>query len=157
MIVSETYTGSAGENLYTINYDNLAGMGNAYGGVPCTPGTFGNPGTCTASLNTQYGSINGRTNGGISNYNAAISRIITKNFWKTGITLDASYTWSHAIDNLSDTFSSSGNAYVLGFQNPFNPMGDRADANFDIRHRVAISGTSGTCRCSRATACATRS
>jgi len=140
VIVSETYSGSAGENLYSINYDNLAGMGNAYGGVACTPGTFGNPGTCTTPLNTQYGSINGRANGGISNYNAAISRIITKNFWKTGITLDASYTWSHAIDNLSDTFSSSGNAYVLGFQDPFNPMGDRGDANFDIRHRVAISG-----------------
>jgi outer membrane receptor protein involved in Fe transport len=140
VLVSETYTGSAGENLYSINYDNLVGMGNAYGGVPCSPGTFGDPGTCTARLNTQYGSINGRTNGGISNYNALISRVITKNFWKTGITLDANYTWSHAIDNLSDTFSSSGNAYVLGFQNPFNPMGDRADANFDIRHRVAISG-----------------
>jgi outer membrane receptor protein involved in Fe transport len=140
IIASESYSGSAGENLYSINYDNLNGMGNAYNGVPCTPGTFGDPGTCTARLNTQYGSINGRANGGISNYNALISRVILKNFAKTGVTLDANYTWSHAIDNLSDTFSSSGNAYVLGFQNPFNPMGDRANANFDIRHRVAISG-----------------
>jgi hypothetical protein len=140
IIASESYSGSAGENLYSINYDNLVGMGNAYGGVPCTPGTFGNIGTCTAPLNTQYGSINGRANGGISNYNALISRVIMKNFWKTGITLDANYTWSHAIDNLSDTFSSSGNAYVLGFQDPFNPLGDRGNANFDIRHRVAISG-----------------
>ncbi len=140
IIVSESYSGSAGENLYSINYDNLGGMGNAYNGVACTPGTFGDIGTCTAKINTQYGSINGRANGGISNYNALISRVITKNFWKTGITLDANYTWSHAIDNLSDTFSSSGNAYVLGFQNPFDPMGDRANANFDVRHRVAISG-----------------
>jgi outer membrane receptor protein involved in Fe transport len=140
VIWSESYTGSAGENLYSINYDNLAGMGNAYNNVACTPGKFGDPGTCTAPINSQYGSINGRTNGGVSNYNALISRVITKNFWKTGITLDASYTWSHAIDNLSDTFSSSGNAYVLGYQNPFDPMGDRADANFDLRHRVAISG-----------------
>jgi outer membrane receptor protein involved in Fe transport len=140
VVISETYSGSAGENLYSINYDNLVGMGNAYGGIPCTPNGFGDPGTCTARLNAQYGSINGRANGGISNYNAAISRVIMRNFWKTGITLDANYTWSHAIDNLSDTFSSSGNAYVLGFQNPFNPMGDRADANFDLRHRVAISG-----------------
>jgi hypothetical protein len=140
VIVSESYSGSSGVNLYSINYDNLAGMGNAYGGVACTPGTFGDPGTCTSRLNTQYGSINGRANGGVSNYNALISRVITKNFWKTGITMDASYTWSHAIDNLSDTFSSSGNAFVLGFQNPFNPLGDRANANFDVRHRVAISG-----------------
>ena len=115
-------------------------MGNAYNNVPCTPGTYGNPGTCTSTINTQYASINGRANGGISNYNALITRVITKNLWKTGITLDANYTWSHAIDNLSDTFSSSGNAYVLGFQDPFNPMGDRGNANFDIRHRMAISG-----------------
>ena len=140
VIVSESYSGSAGENLYSINYDNLVGMGNAYGGVPCVPGTFGDPGTCTSRLNTQYGSINGRANGGISNYNALISRVITKNFWKTGITMDANYTWSHAIDNLSDTFSSSGNAFVLGFQNPFSPMADRGNAEFDVRHRVAISG-----------------
>jgi outer membrane receptor protein involved in Fe transport len=140
VIASASYSGSAGENLYSINYDNLPGMGNAYNNVPCTPGTYGNPGTCTSTINTQYASINGRANGGISNYNALITRVITKNFWKTGITLDANYTWSHAIDNLSDTFSSSGNAYVLGFQDPFNPMGDRGNANFDIRHRIAISG-----------------
>jgi len=140
IIASESYSGSAGENLYSISYDNLPGMGNAYNNVPCVPGTYGNPGTCTSTINTQYGSINGRTNGGISNYNALISRVITKNFWKTGITVDANYTWSHAIDNLSDTFSSSANAAVLGFQDPFAPMGDRANANFDVRHRVAVSG-----------------
>lgn len=140
MIASVSYSGSAGERLYSINYDNLVGMGNAYNNVPCTPGTFGNPGTCIARINPQYGSINGRENGGISNYNSLILRLITKNLWKTGITLDANYTLSHAIDNLSDTFSSSGNAYVLGFQNPFAPLGDRGNAEFDIRNRLAISG-----------------
>ena len=140
VIASLTYSGSAGERLYTINYDNLGGMGNAYNGVPCTPGTFGNPNTCTARINTQYGSINGRANGGISNYNSGVARIIAKNFAKTGITLDASYTLSHAIDNLSDTFSTSGNAYVLGFQDPFTPLADRGSAEFDQRQHVAISG-----------------
>jgi hypothetical protein len=80
VIASLSYSGSAGERLYSINYDNLSGMGNAYNGVACTPGTFGDPGTCTARINTQYGSINGRANGGISNYNALIARVITKNF-----------------------------------------------------------------------------
>ena len=107
---------------------------------PCTPGTYRRTRYLYSPINTQYGSINGRTTAAFPITTPLISRVITKNFWKTGITLDANYTWSHAIDNLSDTFSSSGNAYVLGFQNPFNPMGDRADANFDIRHRVAVSG-----------------
>jgi outer membrane receptor protein involved in Fe transport len=140
VIGSVSYSGSAGENLYSINYLNLNGMGNAYNNVPCTPGSFGDPGTCTARINTQYASINGRAGSGISNYNALITRVITKNLRRTGLTLDASYTWSHAIDNLSDTFSSSGNAYVLGFQNPFDPNLDRGNAEFDIRHRVAVSG-----------------
>jgi hypothetical protein len=140
IIGSLSYSGSAGERLYSISYDNLSGMGNAYNGVACTPGSYGDPGTCVNRLNSQYGTINGRANGGISNYNSMIARVITKNVGHTGITLDANYTWSHAIDNLSDTFSSSGNAYVLGFQDPFTPLADRGSAEFDIRHRLAISG-----------------
>ena len=96
-------------------------------------------------------------NGGISNYNALITRVITKNVGRTGLTMDASYSWSHAIDNLSDTFSSSGNAgsFLLGFQNPFQPNLDRGNAEFDIRHRVAVSAIwavpvfRGTCRAIR--------
>jgi hypothetical protein len=140
VIGSLSYSGSAGERLYSINYDNLSGMGDAYNGMSCTPGSFGNPNTCVDRINAQYGSINGRENGGISNYNAMIARVITKNVWKTGITMDMSYTWSHAIDNLSDTFSTSGNAYVLGFQDPFTPMADRGNAEFDQRQRIALSG-----------------
>jgi len=141
VIASESYSGSAGENLYSIDAYNYAGEGAAYAGYSCTPGTFGSFGTCGLRINSQYSNINARTNGGVSNYNALISRVIMKNFWKTGITLDANYTWSHAIDNLSDTFSSGSNGgYVLGFLDPFHPNLDRGNADFDVRHRVAISG-----------------
>ena len=107
---SVSYSGSAGENLYSIDAFNKVGAGNAYNGDPCVPGVDGDPGTCTnRSRLTQYSGINGRTNGGISNYNALITRAVVKNFAHTGVTLDANYTWSHAIDNLSSTFS-DGNA-----------------------------------------------
>ncbi len=141
VIWSESYTGSTGENLYSIDQYNSPGEGNAYNNVPCTPGTFGNPGTCTARINSQYSYINDRTNGGFSNYNALISRIVTKNVWKTGITLDASYTWSHAIDNLSGTFSDGAQAdYQLGFMEAFQPALDKGNSDFDAHHRIAISG-----------------
>jgi outer membrane receptor protein involved in Fe transport len=142
VVGSVSYSGSMGENLYSIAHYNLPGYGNFYLGDPCKPGTDGDPGTCTARLRTtQYSNINTRTNGGISNYNALIGRVVLRNFWKTGVTLDMNYTYSHAIDNLSSTFSdgTQGN-YQLGFLDPFHPSVDRGNSDFDARHRVAVSG-----------------
>jgi len=139
---SVSYSGSMGEDLYSIAHYNVTGYGNFYLGDPCKPGTDGDPGTCTARLRTtQYSNINTRTNGGISNYNALIGRVLLKNFSKVGLTLDMNYTYSHAIDNLSSTFSDGqqGN-YQLGFLDPFHPGLDRGNADFDAHHRFALSG-----------------
>jgi hypothetical protein len=141
ILASVSFSGSAGENLYSILAANKVGAGNAYLGDPCTPGVDGDPGTCTSRLRTtQYTSINERTNGGISNYNALIGHLVFRNLSKYGLTMDANYTWAHAIDNLSGTFSdgNQGN-YLLGFMDPFAPMMDRGNADFDVRSRVAIS------------------
>jgi hypothetical protein len=120
---------------------NPAGSANAYLGAACAPGVFGNPGTCTSRLNPAYSDINLRSNGASSSYNAAVARVVTRNFWKTGITLDANYTFSHSIDNLSSAFSypPHGN-FLVGFLDPFAPSLDRGSSDFDIRHRVAVSG-----------------
>jgi hypothetical protein len=62
----------------------------------------------------------------------------TKRF-SQGYQFGAAYTWSHAIDDVSDVFDVAG-AFVL-------PQDDRAlalergDANFDVRHRFALSST----------------
>ncbi|WP_155987516.1 hypothetical protein [Pseudacidobacterium ailaaui] len=53
----------------------------------------------------------------------------------------ANYTFAHAMDNLSSTFSQSSNNFNLGFLNPFNPALDRGNADFDIRQRVTVGGT----------------
>ena len=143
LLASVSYSGSMGEGLYSISNYNPAGSGNVYLSDACTPGTTpGDPGNCTSRLRqTQYSNINRRANGGISNYNSFIGRVLMRDIGGTGLTLDANYTWSHAIDNLSSTFSSaaSGN-YVLGFLDPFAPLLDRGNADFDIHNRVAISG-----------------
>lgn len=141
VIASVSYSGSMGERLYSIDAFNRVGYGNQYLGVPCTPGSFGDPGTCTSRLNTQYGAINMRSNGGKSDYNALIGHIVFRNVAHTGVTLDANYTWSHALDNLSSTFSDGNqSSFMLGFQDPFNPSLDHGSSDFNAKNRVAISG-----------------
>jgi len=124
------YDGSKGVNLYSIDRLNIPGSDLVYAGT----------GTPTERINSQYGFINYRTNGGFSDYNAMNLRLEMRNFRRQGLTLRANYTWSHAIDNLSNTFSETNNgAGNLGFLNPLNPGLDRGNADFDVRHRFLLT------------------
>ena len=132
------YSGSAGRDQYGIANVNRYGYGNFYGGIPCVPGTDGDPGTCKARLRTtQYGSINFRSNGGTSNYNGLNAKMDVRG--RHGLNMRLVYTWSHTIDDLSDTFSSG--VPNLGWLNAFAPHTDHGDAFYDIRHRFVLSGT----------------
>jgi hypothetical protein len=135
------YSGSLGENLYDIGGTNIPGMGNLYLGIKCVPADTlsGAADGCQAPLNTQYGGINRRGAGGSSNYNALNIRYDIRDIHHSGLTLRVNYTWSHANDELSDTFSSSGNQFNLGYTNAFQPMVDYGSAQFDNRHRIALS------------------
>ncbi len=123
------YSGSDGQDLYAIDRLNIPGSQLVYTGT----------GTTTARLNPQYSYVNFRTNGGFSNYNGLNTRFELRNFRRQGLTLRANYTWSHAIDNISNTFSDtvtgSGN---LGVLDPLHPGLDRGDAEFDVRHRFLL-------------------
>ncbi|HTQ56379.1 MAG TPA: TonB-dependent receptor [Bryobacteraceae bacterium] len=136
------YSGSYGENQYGISNLNRVGYGNFYLGDPCTPGTPADGsyyGTCTKRLKTtQYGSINWRTNGGNSSYNALGSRLEVRGGY--GLNMRLVYTWSHAIDDLSDVFSSAG-VNGLGWLDPFNPSLDKGNSYYDITHHFTASGT----------------
>ncbi len=135
------YSGSMGRDQYGIANVNRTGFGNYYLGTPCTPGTDGDLGTCTQRLRTtQFSNINFRTNGGIADYNAMNVRLNWTGKW--GLNVRANYTWSHAIDTLSDTFS-SGNVNNLGWLDPFDRQHklDKGDAYFDLRHRFTFGGT----------------
>ena len=129
VIAALEYTGSKGVDLYSINRLNIPGSKLVYA----------NAGTPTTRINDQYSYINFRTNGGASNYNALNARLEVRN--RHGLTMRANYTWSHAIDNISNTFSEtqsgSGN---LGVLDPLNPNLDRGSADFDIRHRFTVAG-----------------
>ena len=130
VLVGADYSGTAGENLYTIDRLNMSGSARVYGGF----------GGATTRINNQYGLINFRTNGGTSLYNGMNLRLELRNFRKYGITMRANYTWSHSIDDNSSTFTTDmGGQANLGTLDPLNPSLDRGDSDFDIRHRVALS------------------
>ncbi len=135
------YSGSLGENLYDIAYVNFPGSGNYYLGIPCTPGDTltGGPNPCEAKLNDQYGGINRRGGAGYSTYNALNIRYDIQNIKNSGLTLRLNYTWSHSLDDLSDTFSTSINQFNLGYTDFVHPMVDYGNSQFDNRHRISVS------------------
>lgn len=139
VVAAVDYSGSRGTNLYGIANYNMIGAGNVFLNDPCRKG---DPGNCTARLKTtRYTNINRRDSVGESNYHAMNFRVDIRNIADSGLTLRSNWTWAHAIDTLSSTFSESGNnGYNLGYLDPFNPNLDRGDAEFDNRHRWAISG-----------------
>lgn len=125
------YSGSKGVNLYSLENPNRPGSGNLYLGDPCTPGS------CTSRLiNERYTNINKRSGNAFNQYHGLNLRFQVQG-WQ-GLQLSSNYTWSHAIDNLSSTFSESANNYNLGLLDPFNPRLDKGDADYDVRHRFTL-------------------
>jgi hypothetical protein len=141
-VLAFEYSGSRGLKQYSISSLNQSGFGCIYGGdaaqVPCDQA---NTGTAFNRLQPQYTNINFRGNQGDSWYNALNTRLQTNNLMNSGVTLTANYTWAHAIDTLSSTFSELNQNNNLGFLDPFNPQLDKGDADFDVRHRIVVSGT----------------
>ncbi len=131
------YSGSKGERLYSLDPVNRPGSGNVFLG----DSTAGACGVGCRIRGQQYSTINFREGAGFSSYNALNIRFNITNAWNSGLNLTSNYTYAHAIDNLSSTFSTSSGNLDLGLLDPFNPHLDRGNADFDLRHRIAISGT----------------
>lgn len=135
-LISLEYSGAHGVHQYAIAGFNGIGYGSALGSTD--PDAYG---VNLNRLNHQYGGINQRLANGASNYNGLNVRYETQNFRHYGVSLSVNYTFAHALDNLSSTFSSSSNNFNLGYLNPYQPRLDWGNADYDVRHRVAIGGT----------------
>jgi outer membrane receptor protein involved in Fe transport len=139
-IMAVEYNGSKGVDLYSIENPNRPGSGNVYLGDPC-PTTPCSTADLTRLQNFQYSNINRRGDNGFSHYNSVAARVELTNLGNTGLSLHSSYTYAHAIDNISSTFSESNNNANLGLLDPFNPKIDKGNSDFDQRHRFVFSGT----------------
>ena len=131
--VAVEYSGSAGRKLYDLTNPNRLYYGfRFFGEEPSDENPF-------ALLNPSFYPLNTRSNRGRSNYNALILSLDSSNLRDWGLQFTTRYTWSHALDNLSSTFSDSFNNINLGVLDPFNPDLDYGSADFDVRHRFVAS------------------
>jgi Carboxypeptidase regulatory-like domain/TonB-dependent Receptor Plug Domain/TonB dependent receptor len=123
------YSGSSGRKLYDLADVNKPGA----------PLILLGSGTPTARPNPLFTAFNTRANRGRSQYHSVSLSLDGQQIAKTGLQFSANYTLSEAKDNLSSTFSDSGNNFNLGYLDAFNPMLDWGHAEFDVRHRVSLS------------------
>ena len=132
-VLSLEYTGSRGIHLYSIENLNQRGFGVVYLGTDPVANN------AIDRLNRQYGNMNTRGANGFSYYDALNTRFVSSNLFKQGLDFTINYTWSHTVDNLSSSFSETPQTENLGILDPFNPALDKGNADYDARHRVAIS------------------
>jgi hypothetical protein len=94
-------------------------------------------GANNVKVNSAYSSISFRTNCCNSNYNAL--QVSLRKRMSYGLQLNANYTYSKALDDISDAFTTknaSGAAYPT---DSMNPSFDYGPADFDVRHRAVVS------------------
>jgi hypothetical protein len=85
-------------------------------------------------INPTIGADNYRSNDYSSNYHA-LQLTVRKNY-SHGLSFNSSYTWSKAMDTISDAFNSRQAATV---QDPMNIRYDYGPADFYIKHRFVTS------------------
>jgi hypothetical protein len=135
-LVSIDYAGSHGVHLYDISNINPSSAGSTFLG----DAHAGN------RLNFGYSNMNFRSGNAYSHYNGLTAQYRTNNLWNKGVNLNANYTWSHALDNLSSTFTdgqfgTTSGTYYLGYLDGFNPKLNFGNSDYDIRHRFVLSGS----------------
>jgi outer membrane receptor protein involved in Fe transport len=130
MVFTLEYTGSKGADQYDLADVNKIGAPLVYEGI----------GTANQRPNTQYTAFNSRGNRGYSLFNGVTVGIESRKLGSSGLQFTARYTYGHAKDNLSSTFSDSANNFNLGYLDAFDPALDYGNADFDVRHRFVMSG-----------------
>lgn len=151
-VVEVSYNGSRGLHLYDIKNYNGLGSGNATLGDPVVdpqgrhkPPAAGStvPGpvyTALTRLNPQFSNINNRGSNGDSYYHAVNVQFQAQDLRHTGLSIVANYTFAHATDDLSTTFSEdAASNFALGYTNPFDPALDHGNSDFDICHRFVLA------------------
>jgi Carboxypeptidase regulatory-like domain len=123
-------------------------------GAPCTPtpanlstcyfGTFVPPGPFSPAsvvpfsnhINNNYSYLNEGLPAGNSTYNSLQINLVRHA--AAGVTMQASYTYSHCIDDGSAAYGPEG-ANSNGQLDPYFPALDRGNCNFDLRHNFVAN------------------
>ena len=152
-IVAEVrYVGNHGVNLFQALNGNpqltpliTAGFSNVIpaGLTPCA--TAGAPGFAAGNVKCNFTNVITDANTANSNYNGLQTELRIAGFH--GVSATASYTYSHAIDNTSEIYSTINNGSGAGggntlaeSQNPFQPGGpERANSGTDFPNILGVA------------------
>jgi hypothetical protein len=142
LLVSLAYVGTKGTNLLRFAHPNLGPNaipvidGSILSGAEINfTGTFVSPGEGFRRRFPLLGSFTSIESDVNSNYHGLQAESTLR--LTRGVQFTAAYTWSHAIDEVSDIFDLAGARSLP--QNSLDRRGERGDANFDVRHRFVQS------------------
>ena len=135
--------------LLTINYSGMHGIHipiapgpNAY--CPASVCTSGFAGLPTDPANPAFGTVLQYMSAATSNYNGLT--ISLQRRLAAGLTFNLNYTWSHALDDVSNGGVSNEqfgifqtNPNIQTPQNPFNIRADYGNSDYDVRHYVSAN------------------
>jgi hypothetical protein len=128
-ILSLNYSGMHG--IYIPINDN--GL-NAYCPPDACPGGF--LGLPAAPPDPRFGIVNQYLSAATSNYNGLTASL--RRQLSAGLMINASYTWSHALDMVSnggvEPLNDQTNVSILNPQNPYNIRANYGNADQDVRH-----------------------
>ncbi len=129
-VLAATYSGNHGYNLVAQN-----GWPNAYVQPSYTPGFSGLP---TSAPDPRFNQVTELSNGGYSNYDALTVQL--RHSFSYGIQGQISYTWSHALDTISNNGASEPYAFCSGcsmtiLSSP-SIANNYGNADYDIRHNL---------------------
>ena len=133
-ILTVGYVGSRGVHLFYQADQNPAipTIGADGHQVFATAGPFGI--TTNPRINPALGPFNAAVPFGNSSYNSL--QVNLNRRFQRNIQGQLSYTWSHCLDNSSNTYGLEGGFPI---QNPYNASSDRGNCLFDRRHTLSLS------------------
>ncbi len=150
MSFSINYVGNHGSDLALVNpglnaYCNSAPVPfQPASATPCVSalGVSSFAGLPSAPGDPRFSTVTEVSNPGVSNYNGLTVEFTRK--MSKSLQVQASYTWSHALDDISNggflPFNFDTNTSVLAPQNPYNlRQYNYGNADYDVRHQFNLN------------------
>lgn len=138
-VVEANYIGTFGRQLVGLmnanTFEGRVACSTAAEQAACAAAGLTTAQMSTARPNSTFGNDNFRTNGFSSNYNGG--QLSVRRSYAHGFQISGNYTYSKAMDEISDVFTVKGGA--TGIVTPYNPSNSYGPADFDVRHQFNLS------------------